>query len=108
MIDTIYLKELLREVISLPDDAEQDAIDQTKRELEGYNWSPMLTVDIPDFTSATKPDLIRFLKDLTTEQLKEMNPEDLSLLVYHFKLLQKLRRNEPESWDYITELMVED
>lgn len=108
MIDSSYLKELLREITSLPEDAEKDAIDQTRRELEGYNWSPMLTVDLPDFLSATKTDLVRFLKDLTSEQLQEMHHEDLSLIVYHYKLLQKLRRHEPESWDYITELMVED
>jgi hypothetical protein len=108
MIDSIYLKDVLREITSLPEDADTDKIDQTRRELEGYNWSPMLTVDIPDFLSATKTDIIRFLKDMTAQQLQDMKNEDLSLIVYHYKLLRKLRRNDPEGWDYITELMVED
>jgi len=108
MIDKTYITKTIDEISVLPDDADKQAIDQTLRELEGHNYSPILTIDVPGFLTSTKTDIIRFLTSITEEQMLSLNPEDLSLIVYHFKLLQRLRRNEPESWDYIMELMEDD
>lgn len=108
MIDTAYLNSIIEEISTLPEDVCKEKIASTKSELEGYNYSPMLTLEVPNFFFATKEDILNFISGISQEKMHELKKEDLSLIVYHYKLLQKLRCNDPESWDHITELMDED
>ena len=108
MLDANYVKELTQQIIALPDDQDDTAIEVTRKELESYNYSPTLTIDVPDFLSATKADIANFIASLVETRAGELNQEDVSLILYHYRLLQKLRCNDRESWEYVTELMDED
>lgn len=108
MIDSNFVRELVQELTQLPKDPGVDTIESTRKELEGYNYFPLLTIDVPNFLSATRNDIVNFITRTVETRANEVNPVDLSLIVYHYRLLQKLRNNDPESWEQITELMDED
>jgi hypothetical protein len=108
MIDSNFVRELVRELTQLPKDPNVDTIESTRKELEGYNYFPLLTIDVPNFLSATRNDIVNFITRTVETRANEVKPVDLSLIVYHYRLLQKLRNNDPESWEQITELMDED
>ena len=71
------------------------------------NWQPTLLADPPDFLTLTKDKLKAFIEQLTANS-KDLTEQHLSLLLYHYRLLQKLRNDEPEAWDEINELMEDD
>ena len=102
-----YTQEILKKIEALPPDAAPAEIRETARELRMMNYRPMLLNDVPDFCLLTKEGLAGLIGELTAgpEQLTEQH---LNLLVYHYALLQRLRRNEPEAWDEVNELMEDD
>ena len=108
MLNTENIRDLMKELNGLPEDSCKDTITSTRKELEGYNYSPLLTIDVPDFLSATRDDIVSFITRTVETHADEVDPSDLSLIVYHYRLLQKLRCSDPESWDHVTELMDED
>ena len=108
MVESAYMNKIVREIEALPEDAGNDKIAQTESELLGYHYSPVLTLEVPHFLTCKKTDLLDFLNNIPPTQQSELREEDLSLIVYHYKLLQKLRRNDPESWDIIMALMDDD
>ena len=108
MVDTIYWNKIIRELRDLPEDVCKDKIAQTKSELEGYHYSPLLTLEVPGFFTSTKEDVLSFLTGLPADKRESLRQEDLSLIVYHYKLLQQLRCSDPESWDHVMALMDDD
>ena len=108
MVDSEYIDKIIEEIKALPEDACKERIESTKSELEGYNYSPLFTLDVPNFFTTTKEDILKFVRSISENRRNEIDEEDLSLIVYHYKLLQRLRCNDPESWDHVTELMDED
>ena len=108
MIDAFFVKEIAQQITALPEDQSTGIIESTRKELEEYNYMPALTVDVPNFFSATKADIANFISSLIETRATELSNEDLSLIMYHYKLLQRLRCNDPESWHVVAELMDED
>ncbi|HKL22090.1 MAG TPA: hypothetical protein VJ904_09805 [Tichowtungia sp.] len=50
--------------------------------------------------------LLATIKDLAEKP--KTTEQHLNLLFYHYALLQRLRRNQPEAWDEVNELMEDD
>lgn len=102
-----YTQNILSEIDALPPDADAVAIEQTVDRLNAMNYQPLLLTDTPQFLTFTTSGLREYIQQLTQTQ-KDLSEQHLSLLLYHYKLLQRLRRDEPEAWDEINELMEDD
>jgi len=108
-LTTEYINSIRKEIEALPEDSPPEKIEETARQLETISYQPMLIIEPLNFLRITKKGLLSFIDEQVAEQQeKELSEQHLSLLLHHFKLLQRLRRNEPEAWDEITEVMEED
>ncbi len=111
------LEKALKDLV-ITDDPEKIA--RTTDILERMKYRPILLSDFKDFISADSkrffPELEKVLNspDVDDSQLPEGDDQEsfrkkkASLLLYHYKLLNRLRRDEPEAWDEINELMEDD
>ena len=104
-----HVQSIRNQIEQLPDDAAPDPIEKTARHLETLTYEPMLIVQPPDFLRITKSRLLDFIEELTENPGEtEVTQQHLNLLVHHYKLLQRLRRDDPDAWEEISELMEED
>ena len=111
------LEKALSDLV-ITDDPEK--IRQTAEALKGMRYSPILLSDFDEFliVDSTRffPELERVINspDIAEDQLPKgvdqagFRNKKISLLLYHYKLLNRLRRGEPEAWDEINELMEDD
>lgn len=111
------LEKALSDLI-IADDPEK--IRQTAEALIGMRYSPILLSDFDNFLTVDStrffPELERVLNssDIPEDQLPKgidqagFRDKQVSLLLYHYKLLNRLRRGEAEAWDEINELMEDD
>lgn len=111
------LEKALSDLI-ITDDPEK--IRLTAETLTGMRYSPILLSDFDNFLTVDSarffPELERVLKspDIPEDQLPKgvdqpgFREKQASLLLYHYKLLNRLRRGEAEAWDEINELMEDD
>lgn len=104
-----HVETIRSQIEALPDDASDEQIEKTARRLESITYQPMLIVEPPDFLRITKARLLAFIDDLVANPGEtELSEQHLNLLLHHYQLLQRLRRDDPEAWDDISELMEED
>jgi hypothetical protein len=97
-----------KQITALPEDASAEKIESTAQQLEKMNFEPILLISPPDFLRSTKQRLVNFFDTTVIEQMSQLTEQHLSLLVYQYRLLQALRRDEAEAWDEINELMEDD
>lgn len=94
---------------ALPDDVSRREIEQTAERLKRDSYEPLLIRKPPNFLYITKERLLAFIDELAAiSDEEEVTQEDLNLLVHQYRFLQRLRRDEPEAWDEISELWEED
>jgi hypothetical protein len=105
-LTTEYTQRILHKIDRLPPDAAPAEIESTAAELQAMNYQPILLNEVPDFFHLTKSSLIQLIVDLTGHP--DLTEQHLNLLLYHYTLLQRLRRNEPEAWGEVNELMEDD
>ncbi|MFW5802888.1 MAG: hypothetical protein ACOCWJ_03125 [Verrucomicrobiota bacterium] len=104
-----HVQTIRDQIKALPDDASNDQIEKTAHRLESITYQPMLIVEPPDFLRITKKRLLAFIDNLVANPGEtELTEQHLNLLLHHYQLLQRLRRDEPEAWNDISELMEED
>jgi hypothetical protein len=103
-----FIKQIRRELQELPPDIRSEQIEATARRLEAQNYSPMLLVEVPGFLRMRRQELIDTVEELIKTRREELTPQHLSLLLYHYRRLQQLRRDDPEAWDVVNELMDDD
>lgn len=102
-----YTQQTLQKIQDLPPDADRAVIEETAQRLHSLNWQPVLLSEPPDFLTITKAGLEQFIANLVNDG-QPHSQQELSLLSYHFHLLQQLRTDVPEAWDEINELMDDD
>ena len=102
-----YTQEILHKIETMPPDADPAEIEETAKELQAMNYQPTLLNDVPDFFHMTKSSLVQLIVDLTGKP-DGLTEQHLSLLLYHYSLLQRLRNNEAEAWDEVNELTEDD
>jgi hypothetical protein len=119
--DTVQ-KNLNEEIRKLDDSVDADGLRLTRERLERVNYSPILILPVPGFLSFSKDDVLREIErvaGLSDREMQdagleagsdfaEMKARHIELLVYHFKLLVRLRRDEPEAWDEVDEIFGDD
>ena len=111
------LQEKLNDLV-IEDDPEK--IRKTADVLEGMKYSPTLLSDFPDFLRVNSERFFEAMENVliaTTlpvdelpegETLASFKERQVSLLIYQYKLLNRLRLDEPEAWDEVNELMEDD
>ncbi|QEN08231.1 hypothetical protein EXM22_09610 [Oceanispirochaeta crateris] len=111
------LDKLLKDLV-ISDDPEK--IKNTANALKEMRYSPILLSDFEDFLTVDSsrffPEVESLLNspDLPGEFLppgetqESFREKKVSILIYHYKLLNRLRRGEPEAWDEVYELMEDD
>jgi hypothetical protein len=102
-----YAEQILQKISALPSDESLEQIAHTAARLRAQNFQPVMLVDVPGFLEITRDRLVAFIKDLV-ESTPDLTQQHMDLLLYQFRLLQRLRRDEPEAWDEINELMDDD
>jgi len=117
-----FLREARQEVKQLKDDASDSAVEETAKNLERAGYQPPFLMDIPGFIRMRKEDIFHHIgriadmkddkfknmpmtQDKTVEEVKRLL---IQMLIQHFSLLVRLRRDEPEAWDEINELYEDD
>ncbi len=111
------LQEKLKDLV-IVDDPEK--IRKTAEVLEGMKYTPTLLTDFEDFLRVDSkrffPSVEKILNapDVKSGELpagetqESFRERQVSMLIYHYKLLNRLRLDEPEAWDEINELMEDD
>ena len=116
------IKAFKSAVNTLPDLVDTSCIQQAARRLQGLHFSPTVILPIGNFLYLSKADMLEEIDRVAalTEQdireqgvemkqdVQEIKLEQIGLLVYHFKLLTRLRQDDPEAWDEIDELYGDD
>lgn len=109
-------------ITALPDQPDVTRIQQTAARLEGLHFTPTLMLPVARFLYFSKTDLLEEIDRVSAlseqeiheqgieiqQEIHEIKLEQIGLLVYHFKLLNRLRRDEPEAWDEVDELYGDD
>lgn len=104
-----YVDAIREAIESLPDDVQSRQIEQTDRRLESVCYQPFLIREPPDFLRITRDRLLAFIDELTRGAGEQQATEqDLNLLLHQYKFLHRLRLDDPDAWDEITELWQED
>lgn len=104
-----HVQSIRNALESLPDDVSDDRIEQTAARLEKISYEPLLIRRPPDFLRITRDRLLAFIQELATASGEgQATEQDLNLLLHQFRFLQRLRRNDPDAWDEISELWEED
>ena len=118
------MHEIKKELESQPETSSEE-IEQAAKELEQLNFSPTFILGVPNFIRMTKSGILGKIDEVAAypkEKLVELgfSPAELEdngekkkltqmkIMLYHFKLLTRLRKNEPEAWDEVNELYEED
>lgn len=105
-----------------PEDAPAEKIENTAKVLEGMYYEPLLLLKTPEFLRMGRKDLEaeigrvnRMSDEAMMEEgfsahanLGEFKAKHLQLLIYHYSLLCRLRKDDPIAWDTINELMEDD
>lgn len=106
----------------LEDITDSDAIQETAHELEELHFNPTLLFNVENFLFLSRQDAVAEI-DRVTEMTDEAifdvgiklgadinkaKCDHMALFVYHFKLLTRLRKDDPEAWDEIHELYEDD
>ena len=99
--DIIKAADKLQEVVS------KIRISKTAEALNRLNYSPTLIYNCPNFLLWQKKDLLKELHQLQKNK-EDLATKQANLLFYHYKLLIKLRQNDPVAWDEINELYEDD
>ncbi|MGD8958850.1 MAG: hypothetical protein PVI27_03315 [Desulfobacteraceae bacterium] len=116
------IAHLKAEINHLPDTHDAAGIEQTARRLEALTYSPPLIIPTATFVRLDRSalleqvDAILAIEDAAVCALAPDNPgkgEDLrvqylTVILYHYRKLLKLRSGDPEKWDEIDELYVHD
>ncbi len=105
----------------LPEDATTLKIENTAKGLHRYHFEPLLILKAPNFIYWGKEEMLAEYDRLTAlspdapeltavvgSSPAEVVQKQLSLLLYHYKLLCRLRRDEAAAWDVIHELYEDD
>ncbi len=96
-----------QQIESLPEDADSETIEKTAHHLEKINYQPTLMAEPPDFLRITKDELLSFIDNQLVDK-EALTEQSLSLLLHHYRLLQRLRNDDPEAWDEVSEVTEED
>lgn len=113
------LQDELRAVTAV---ADPKVIEETAVRLEGMQYAPTVILPVDRFLRMTKLELLEKIEEiilLSAEEVYELSPGDprsyfalklryISVLVYYFKQLTRLRRGVSEAWDEVDELYVHD
>jgi hypothetical protein len=116
------VEEFKATINALPDVLKTIRIQQAAKRLEDLHFTPTLILPVTRFLYFSKTDLLEEIDRVAalTEQeiheqgvalkrdLQEIKLEQIGMLVYHFKLLTRLRQDQPEAWDEIDELYGDD
>jgi len=94
---------------------EAKAVENTAADLARYHYEPVLLESVPNFTMLGREKLLSELAKLkvrvregSDDQALTMIAKQASLLMYHYRLLIRLRGNDPEAWDEISALYEDD
>lgn len=104
-----HVEFIRKQIKALPSDPSQAQIERTAKRLENLTYQPILMIEPPDFLRITKPGLLDFIDRIVASQDETaLTEQHLNLLFHQFRFLQRLRQDDPEAWDEISELLEED
>ena len=110
----------LRNRLAGMEPSDPDAIESTARTLRDWGYSPMLLEKPDGFLEMTRDQALEAFDHIAAqpdEYWKDKGPSDdaeetketaLRMLVNQFEFFTRLRHNEPEAWDDMNELYMED
>ena len=113
--------EVYRRIVAgLPPGTEN--LDWTAWALRGMHFQPVFFYEIPDFVRFTKDDLVREMEGILSLDDEEIRAElphlslepwefrlkQISMMIYYYRLLIRLRQDDPEAWDFVHELYEDD
>lgn len=104
------LKESLRRLEEIEEVTDSVAVKQTAEHLEGKQYYPLLLFPVKNFFFLDKEQIAAELQHLhgdpaVTDEFKEMQS---NLILTHFELVNRLRRDDPEAWDALFDMIEDD
>ena len=105
----------------LPEDATDEQVRLAAEGLERHHYEPMMILPAPGFITWRKQDILKEYDRLVAlpadaselvavigSEPAEVVEKQLSMLLYHYELLCRLRLGEAEAWDVVHELYEDD
>lgn len=119
---TTKVSRLKNEILELNDEAHIATIEETATRLEGLNYSPPISIHLATFLRLTGNTLILEIDkilDMPDEEACALAPDDpskcqdlriqfISVLLFYFKQLIRLRNGDVDAWDEVDEMYVHD
>ena len=116
------MDRIIKKFNELPGDASDAEIKNTASELEMLAFSPVLLIETPGFLYMGKSEITAEAErvlSIPESDLPEYDdsafagPDDfrrkqVDMLYFNYELLCRLRKGQPEAWDYIHELYEDD
>jgi hypothetical protein len=113
------IDQFKEEASRLQDASGQELIEQTATRLKGLNYAPPVIIPVADLLRLNSNTLLReidkilALPDQEACALAPDNPKKcqdlrlqfISVLIYYYKQLIRLRQGDPDAWDGLTRCM---
>ena len=115
-------EEIKSEIKALPELTNQWEIEETAQRLERLHYAPVVSMKIGTFLRITKQGMLKEVERvlaLPDAEACAMVPDQpikcqgvkiqtLSILLYYYKILLRLREGDPEAWDSVGDLYIYD
>lgn len=115
-------EKIIDDIRSIADHADEKRIEQVASDLERTHYEPIFLFPVEQFLRMTKADVIREaqrIRDMDSSRIEErkfqhrddpekVRVEQMNMLKRNYRLLARLRADEPEAWDEVHELYEDD
>lgn len=118
----VQVQKLKEEVETFDDTPNADLIEKTAVRLEKLNYSPPVMLPLSSFLRLTKYTLLEEIERILAmpdqeacalapnepKKCEDLRSQFISVEIFYYKLLIRLRQGDPEAWDEVDELYVHD
>ena len=116
------IDDLQKEVRQLDDVFDDDNVEETAVRLKDLNFSPPVITPINTFLRMRNRELLVEIDRIlampdakacaiateSTKKCEDLRVQFITVLIYYYKKLLKLRKGDPEEWDEVDELYIHD
>ena len=116
------VETLKNKIAQIDDQCTTDKIEEVAVRLQGLNYSPPVVTPLPEFLRLDRQGLMNEVERIlalpdaeacalapdNTKKCEDLRIQYITVLLYYYEKLLKLRNGDTEEWDEVDELYVHD